>query len=69
MDPEPASIFLLSVLKPDLLIAINSLVLVFLLICSALISGSEIAFFSLKQTQLDEQIDKTKVFVFENQFA
>ncbi|MDG1529200.1 MAG: gliding motility-associated protein GldE [Polaribacter sp.] len=60
MDPEPASIFLLSVLKPDLLIAINSLVLVFLLICSALISGSEIAFFSLKQTQLDEQIDKTK---------
>ena len=60
MDPEPASIFLLSALKPDLLIAINSLVLVFLLICSALISGSEIAFFSLKQTQLDEQIDKTK---------
>jgi gliding motility-associated protein GldE len=60
VDPEPASIFLLSALKPDLLIAINSLVLVFLLICSALISGSEIAFFSLKQTQLDEQIDKTK---------
>ncbi len=38
----------------------NSLVFVFLLICSALISGSEIAFFSLSQTQLDEQAEKTK---------
>jgi gliding motility-associated protein GldE len=60
LDSEPASIFLLSVLKPDLLIAINSLVLIFLLICSALISGSEIAFFSLSQTQLDEEVEKTK---------
>ena len=60
MDSEPASIFLLFILKFDLLITINSLVLVFLLICSALISGSEIAFFSLSQTQLDQQIEKTK---------
>ena len=60
MDPEPASIFLFYFLKPDLLIAMNSLVFVFLLICSALISGSEIAFFSLSQTQLDEQAEKTK---------
>ena len=60
MDSEPASIFLLFVLKFDLLITINSLVLVFLLICSALISGSEIAFFSLSQTQLDQQTEKTK---------
>jgi len=60
LDSEPASIFLLFVLKFDLLITINSLVLVFLLICSALISGSEIAFFSLSQTQLDQQTEKTK---------
>jgi len=60
LDSEPASIFLLFILKFDLLITINSLVLVFLLICSALISGSEIAFFSLSQTQLDQQIEKTK---------
>jgi len=59
VDPEPASIFLLF-FKPDLLIGINSLVLVFLLLCSALISGSEIAFFSLSQTQLDDEIEKTK---------
>ena len=60
MDSEPASIFLLFVLKFDLLITINSILLLFLLICSALISGSEIAFFSLSQTQLDEQREKTK---------
>ena len=60
MDSEPASIFLLFVLKFDLLVTINSLVLVILLICSALISGSEIAFFSLSQTQLDQQTEKTK---------
>ena len=60
MDPEPASIFISLFLKPDLFIAINSLVFVFLLICSALISGSEIAFFSLSQTQLNEESEKTK---------
>jgi len=60
LDSEPASIFLLLVLKFDILITINSLVLVFLLLCSALISGSEIAFFSLSQTNLDEQNEKTK---------
>ena len=60
MDSEPTSIFLFLALKFDLLIAINSLVLVFLLLCSALISGSEIAFFSLSSTQLNEESEKTK---------
>ncbi|WP_347173297.1 gliding motility-associated protein GldE [Polaribacter uvawellassae] len=60
MDPEPASIFLFLALKLDFIIAINSVVLLFLLLCSALISGSEIAFFSLSQTQLDDQTEKTK---------
>jgi len=35
-------------------------VLIILLICSALISGTEVAFFSLSQTQLDAQANKTK---------
>ena len=60
MDPEPASIFLFLALKLDFIIAINSIVLLFLLLCSALISGSEIAFFSLSQTQLDDQTEQTK---------
>jgi len=60
LDPEPISIFLLLAYKFDFLIAINSIVLIFLLICSALISGTEVAFFSLSQTQLDEQANKTK---------
>ena len=60
MDPEPISIFFFLAFKFDLLITINSIALIILLICSALISGTEVAFFSLSQTQLDEQIDKTK---------
>ena len=60
MDPEPISIFLFLAFKLDLLITANSIVLVILLICSALISGTEVAFFSLSQTQLDEQTEKTK---------
>jgi gliding motility-associated protein GldE len=35
-------------------------VLIALLICSALISGTEVAFFSLSQAQLNEQLEKTK---------
>lgn len=60
MDLEPASIHLFLALKFDLLIITYSVVLIFLLLCSALISGSEIAFFSLSQTQLNDQTEKTK---------
>ena len=60
MDSEPFSIFLFLALKFDLLIFINSFTLIILLICSALISGTEVAFFSLSQTQLNEQSEKTK---------
>ena len=60
MDPEPISIFLLLAFKFDFLVTINSIALIVLLICSALISGTEVAFFSLSQTQLDEQANKTK---------
>jgi gliding motility-associated protein GldE len=60
LDPEPISIFFFLAFKFDLLITINSIALIILLICSALFSGTEVAFFSLSQTQLDEQADKTK---------
>ena len=60
MDPEPTSLTLLFAAGFNALIVINSVVLILLLICSALISGTEVAFFSLSQTVLDEQSEKTK---------
>lgn len=56
LDPEPSSLLVLSdILQPfslDLIIPL--LVLLFLLLGSALISGSEVAFFSLTPRDLDE---------------
>ena len=49
-DPEPLSLFISAI---NVLEYVNGFLLVFLLICSALVSGSEIAFFSLTQTDLD----------------
>ncbi len=60
MDPEPANLLLLNLASFNVLVTVNSIVLIVLLICSALISGTEVAFFSLSQTQLDEQLEKTK---------
>lgn len=42
------------------LTTINCLLLVFLLICSALVSGTEVAFFSISQTELDEISSSSK---------
>lgn len=55
MDPEPPSLFfLLDILQPfELNYAILMSVLVVLLFASALVSGSEIAFFSLKTADLE----------------
>ncbi|MBE7645214.1 gliding motility-associated protein GldE [Tenacibaculum finnmarkense genomovar ulcerans] len=53
MDTEPNSLFL-AISNIDLLTIINSLVLLSLLICSALVSGAEVAFFSISSTQLNE---------------
>ena len=50
MDPDPEFLFL----ALDLLTVINSIVLIALLISSALVSGTEVAFFSLSQTDLNE---------------
>ena len=52
MDPDPEPLFILfSTL--NLLIVINAIALFFLLFASALISGTEVAFFSLSQTDLN----------------
>ena len=60
MDPEPASLIFLLAVSFDWVITVNSVVLAVLLICSALISGAEVAFFSLSQTVLDAHSEETK---------
>ena len=60
MDPEPTSFLIVLVLKFDMLMTLNGVGLIFLLICSALISGTEVAFFSLSQAELSNQSEKTK---------
>lgn len=53
MDPEPSSLFISLVTNLDGLTITKFVVLLLLLICSALISGAEVAFFSLSQTDLN----------------
>ncbi len=56
MDPDPSSyLFLADIIKPfDAALIIPLIVLFVLLICSAIVSGSEVAFFSLKSQDLEE---------------
>ncbi|MFD0993971.1 gliding motility-associated protein GldE [Tenacibaculum geojense] len=56
MDPEPQ----LLLTGFNLITTLHFLALLVLLICSALISGTEVAFFSLSQTELDQLSEKTK---------
>ena len=57
MDPEPLSIyFLLISIEPVL--GLKIILLAFLLVCSALISGAEVAFFSLTPSLIEEQKEK-----------
>ncbi|OSY87062.1 hemolysin [Tenacibaculum holothuriorum] len=56
-DPEPLQLLLLSI---DYVTMLNSVVLLVLLICSALVSGAEVAFFSISSTELDSLSEKTK---------
>ena len=57
MDPEPLSIyFLYFSIEP--IIGLKIILLVFLLVGSALISGAEVAFFSLTPSLIDEQKEK-----------
>tara|TARA_B110000503_G_C7146332_1_gene413159 strand:+ start:437 stop:1744 length:1308 start_codon:yes stop_codon:yes gene_type:complete len=54
LDPEPLSLFYLFIsIEP--IIGLKIVLLAFLLICSALISGAEVAFFSLTPSVIEEQ--------------
>ena len=53
MDPDPEILFLLFA-SIDLLTVFNGIVLIALLLSSALVSGTEVAFFSLSQIDLNE---------------
>ena len=59
MDPDPESLLLL-ISSVNFLTTINSVLLAVLLVLSALISGTEVAFFSLSQTDLGAFSEKTK---------
>ncbi|WP_189663276.1 MULTISPECIES: gliding motility-associated protein GldE [unclassified Polaribacter] len=59
MDPDPDHLLLLFA-SIDFLTGINALVLIILLISSALISGTEVAFFSLSQTDLNILTNESK---------
>jgi putative hemolysin len=56
-DPEPLLLLFSSI---DLISIINTIILVLLFISSALISGAEVAFFSLSQTDLNELSNESK---------
>ena len=53
MDIEPPSLILANILESGHIISV--LVLLILLVCSALISGAEIAFFSLTSSDFEEE--------------
>lgn len=60
MDPDPEPLLLLIFTSIDFIVGLNILALIFLFISSALISGTEVAFFSLSQTDLDALSDESK---------
>lgn len=57
MDTEPPGLFIFDIL--DITLIISIVLLVVLLICSALISGAEVAFFSLSSSDFEANEDKT----------
>jgi putative hemolysin len=60
LDSDPELLFLVVFASIDFLTGINALVLILLLISSALISGTEVAFFSLSQTDLNILANESK---------
>lgn len=65
MDPDPEPLFIL-LLTIDPTTIISIVVLIVLLMCSALISGAEVAFFSLSPSDLletEEQVADRKMMV------
>jgi len=59
LDPDPQLLFV-SLLTIDYTLSINSIALIILLISSALISGTEVAFFSLSQVDIDDLSSKNE---------
>ncbi|WP_422083168.1 gliding motility-associated protein GldE [Ulvibacterium sp.] len=57
MDPDPPSLFL-NYIGFDGALALNFGILIILLTCSALVSGAEVAFFGLSQTDINEIAEK-----------
>lgn len=53
MDPDPEPLLIFFFATFDVAALLNGAALLILLLCSALISGTEVAFFSLSQTDLD----------------
>ena len=72
MDPGPAILFINLINSINIWLLLSIVVLFVLLILSALVSGSEVAFFSLSQTDLDKaseskyNSDKAVVLLLEN---
>lgn len=64
MDPEPSSLFLLITI--DWSFTTGIIALIVLLLISALISGSEVAFFSLSKTTLNEAEESKKTALVSN---
>lgn len=60
MDPDPIG-SLLNFIVFDGILAVKIAILVLLLICSALISGAEVAFFGLSTTDINDIVDKKTV--------
>ena len=57
MDPEPYSlVFLINSIDASFVSGI--ILFFFLLLCSALISGSEVALFSLSRAEIDEELEE-----------
>ena len=58
MDPEPCSSSLFIILNSHTSLVISIILLVLLLFCSALISGAEVALFSLTRSEIDRGLDE-----------
>ena len=56
MDPEPSLLFIFLIGNINYWLFLSLGVLLFLLLLSALISGAEVAFFSLSQVELDKAL-------------
>ena len=56
MEPDPLYL-VISLLTLDITLISGFVILFVLLLCSALISGSEVALFSLTQVEIDEELE------------